>query len=735
MASQKTTLLASRPRDHRCLKGSQMAIRPAPHIHRPHHVARTSAVALLLAGGLVAATLPSAARASAASGTASSTGTAHPTLRDHGGELALAVPGGSGAPGYVVEVRKAPFQITTVRDGQTVAQTTAATQSSGGPADFHTAAGWATATSVQAARWNDGALDLTLATTVPGDTVAYTLTPTADRYHVTFSVQGTAPADQVGSNYLTAASGHWYGQGETTTAGGGPYTQQPWPLDSGTEQDTAMAPAEYQMTDPFWFTQRATGIYVDTDDVMDVSMNAVKAGVFGYDLTGSTSMDATVFVERTPQDVYDDYIGITGVPEKSDATPAEFAEPLWNSWAQSYTAVSEDSILAYATALHSAGVPGQAIEVDDGWMSHYGDSTFNSKFPTPKAMSDEIHAMGYKFGLWETLWINNDATNYAYAASHGYLLKSKADPTQPCNVTWWNGTAGIVDLANPAARAWYQGQLQNLQQTDGVDGFKFDTRFYDESCATYPGYTAQDYLTLGAQFTDQFDQQGAGVRIHWTGSQKYGFVTREIDKETDFNALQTGVSQDLAISTIGYPFVETDMIGGSESQPPPTKQVLVRWAQAAALMPLMYSSTSPLGVSNAAGSQTYDQQTVDLYTAAIKLHERLAPYVQKQVAQALKTDEPIMKPLFFDFPSDQAGYTISDEWLLGDSLLAAPVVTGDTSRSIHVPPGRWYDVLRHRVVTGPTELTGYSASLAQTPMFVRLGTADTASLLAAVAAR
>lgn len=702
-----------------------MALRSVRRVTNPSSLARTSAVALLLVGALTAATLPDAA--TAASGTA---GPAGPVLHQHDGELALDVPGGADAPGYVVEIREAPFQITTTRGGQTVMRTTAASGTSGGPADFHTAAGWATATSVQAASWHNGTLDLTLASTAPGDTVDYRLTPAGDRYQSGFSVVGTTPADQVATHYVVSASGHWYGQGETTTTTGGPYTQQPWPLDSGTEEDTAMAPAEYQMTDPFWFTQRGTGLWADTDGVMDVAMN-VQPGVFGYTLTSSSSLDETTFVERTPRQVYDDYIGITGTPSKLEATPSEIAEPLWNSWAQSYTAVSEDSVLDWATTLHNAGVPGQAIEVDDGWMSHYGDFTFNSKFPTPKAMSDEIHAMGYKFGLWVTLWINNDAANYTYAAEHGYLLKSKTDPSQPCDVTWWNGTAGIVDLANPAARAWYQGLLRQVAQTYGVDGFKFDTRFFDDSCAPYPGYTANDYLTLGAQFTAQFDQQGAGVRIHWTGSQKYGFVTREIDKGTDFGSLQAAVAQDLAISTIGYPFVETDMIGGSLADPPPTKQVLVRWAQAAALMPLMYSSTSPLGVSNPYGSQQYDQQTVDLYTAAAKLHERLAPYIEQQVSRALKTDEPIMKPLFFDFPNDQAGYTVNDEWLLGDSLLAAPILTDGTTRDIHVPPGRWYDVEHHRVVAGPTELTGYSADLTQTPIFVRLGTPDTGSLLAA----
>jgi alpha-glucosidase (family GH31 glycosyl hydrolase) len=574
---------------------------------------------------------------------------------------------------------------------------------------------------VQHAAWHDGVLDLTLATTVAGDTIDYRITPSPDRYRVNWKVQGSTPADQVATHYRVAASGHWYGQGEAQTDDGGPYTQQPWPLDSGAVHDPTMAPAEYLMTDPFWFTQRGSGLWVDTKDVMDVSMNAVQAGVFGFAVTGQEAMDDTVFVERTARDVYQDYVGIAGHPTKSDATATEYAKPLWNTWAQSYTAVSQDSVLAYAQGLHAAGVPGHTIQIDDGWSTHYGDFDFNSKFPDPKGLSAQVHAMGYNFGLWVTLWINNDATNYAYAAQHGYLLKSTADPTKPCSVDWWNGTAGIVDLANPAARAWYEGQLQDLEKTYDVNGFKFDTRFFDESCAPYPGYTALDYIKLGAQVTDEFDQQGAGVRLSWTGSQKYGFVIREVDKGTDWGSLQAGIDQAMAISTIGYPFVETDMIGGSEGQPPPTKQVLVRWAQAAALMPLMYSSTSPLGVSNDAGSQSYDAQTVALYTAAAKLHGLLAPYLEAQVARAVKTGEPIMKPLFFDFPSDQASYSIKDEWLLGDALLAAPVLTDATSRNVHLPPGLWFDVLRDRLVRGGITLTNYHAALDQTPMFVRLG--------------
>jgi hypothetical protein len=87
-----------------------------------------------------------------------------------------------------------------------------------------------------------------------------------------------------------------------------------------------------------------------------------------------------------------------------------------------------------------------------------------------------------------------------------------------------------------------------------------------------------------------------------------------------------------------------------------------------------------------------------------------------------------------DWPaSDAAGYDIDDEWLLGDSLLAAPLVTEAPNRDVHVPPGRWHDVTRSREAVGPTTLRGYSAGLDETPVFVRLGRPGTGALLRAVA--
>jgi alpha-glucosidase (family GH31 glycosyl hydrolase) len=630
-------------------------------------------------------------------------------------------------PAYQIVIAKQRFQISVRRGGRTVLATT-----NTNAIDFNGPKGWTTATAVRKATWSGGVLDLRVATTDPAATLRVKVTPAADRYRVDSTVEG-ATATSTGMHFDMASAGHWYGHGEARTEGGGdPLTTQPWPLDTAKVVDDQFGPASYLMIDPFWFTQSATGIWFDTRNLMSVSLGKYAAGVAGMEVTESRTFAATFFVESTPRAVYDDYIGVTGLPAKSDAEPYQYETPLWNSWAQFYTRVDQPGFLDYVRRLHAAGVPGHTMSLDDGWASHYGDFTFNSKFPDPRAMADEVHRLGYRFGLWVTLWVNLDADNYKVAKEKGYLLKSKTDPSQPCTVTWWNGKAGIVDLGNPDAKAWYEGQLRSLQKAYGVDGFKFDTRFFDEQCATAPGHVVDDYIKLGAQLTDQFDQQGVGVRIHWTGSQQHGFVTREIDKGTGWGSLQAAVKQDLAISTIGYPFVETDMVGGSLSQAPPTKDVLIRWAQAAAAMPLIYASTSPVRVYDFVNKKwvDYDAETAKLYTRALKIHQRLSPYILKQVKRTLKTGAPIMQPLFFEYPSDQAAYTITDEWLLGDSLLAAPLLSPGTSRDIHLPPGTWYDVARGKVVRG--DLRAYPADLGTLPLFVRTGTSDTSSLIAAL---
>lgn len=641
------------------------------------------------------------------------------SVKQRPGAVTVGVKGGTG---YEVRLDRRSFAITTSRRGRTVLDT------AGGGLRFRVGEAAQHATQLLSARFDGTVLHATVATSSAAHRIALELTPQEDRYRLEWSVEG-AGASALGLVYDLASAGRWYGHGEASTPQGGPYTDQPWPLDAGNVHDPDFGPASYLMIDPFWYTSSGAGLYVDTGAAMDVAINDGSDGLGRFTTSEPGAYRATVFVESTPFAVYRDYIGIAGRPAKSDATYEQYQKPMWNSWAQFYTAVDQASLLAYAEGLRANGLDGHTVQLDDKWESNYGNMTFDpAKFPDPRGMSDRIHELGFDMGLWVTLWINLDSTNYRYAADHGYLLESKDQPGTPCTVTWWNGTAGIVDVSNPEAKAWYVANLRKLMADYRIDGFKFDTRFFDDRCRTRAGLERKDYQRLGAELADQFDLQGAGIRVHWTGAQRHGFVIRQVDKGTGWGSLQAAVKQNLALSTIGYPFVETDMIGGSLGQPPPAKEVLVRWAQAAALMPLMYSSSSPLGVREV----TYDAETVALYRAAIRRHERLAPYIWAQVRHSLATGDPIMRPLFFEFPADRRTFALDDEWMLGPAVLAAPVVRTGTARDVYLPAGTWYDVSRGRAVRGPRLLTGYAAPLGTAPVFVRLGARGASAALRAL---
>ena len=676
---------------------------------------------------------------------------------DSGAALTLTRRASKDAPGYTLTVAKQPFQLTTRRDGQTVLATTgdsataaAARFVSGGTSYY--------ATRVTSASWKHGVLTLDVATTDPGYDIAYRITPKADRYAVHWDVTDPRTTSSVGGDFALASAGHWYGQGLAVTEDGGPYSDQPWPLDSGHVSDHQLGPFDYFVNDPFWFTQRGTGMWVDTDDVMFVDINSsTNPGVGSFLVTNNTrsndganpnpsqvgesrSYDAVMFVESDPRAVYEDYVGIAGHPQKSDTTALQYRTPMWNDWGDLADGVTQDSFLNYVRTIHDAGLPGHTMELDDGWALGYADHEFTatSKFPDPKAMIDQVHSLGYDFGLWDTFYSNRSGSRasdlWPFEDANHYLLQAFSNPipagtNSSCTATWFGGgnraQPGLTDLGNPAAHAWLASEINGLASKYGIDGWKFDTGVFDPRCKPYPGLDKQDYMKLGADFVDHYNMTGQGyITSAWTGIQRYGFATDSIDKEADNDGLAAAAHQALSISTIGYPFTEMDMIGGSDdSDPPnsPTKQVLVRWAQAEALTPLMMGSVNPT---------RYDKETVDDYRAAIKLHEKLWPYEMQQVRRAVATGEPIEKPIFFDYPQDQASYTIGDEWLYGDSLLAAPVLADVSSRSIHLPPGRWFDVLHHRVVQG--DIADYPVTLADVPLFVRLGTRDTGELIGAL---
>jgi alpha-D-xyloside xylohydrolase len=102
-----------------------------------------------------------------------------------------------------------------------------------------------------------------------------------------------------------------------------------------------------------------------------------------------------------------------------------------------------------------------------------------------------------------------------------------------------------------------------------------------------------------------------------------------------------------------------------------------------------------------------------------RVHLRLFPYLWTYAKALVSTGRPIQRALGLAYPT--LGVHPDDEYLLGDELLVAPVVTrGATSRTLTLPPGRWLDFWTGEAHDGPGPLT-VPAPLETIPLFLREG--------------
>ena len=108
----------------------------------------------------------------------------------------------------------------------------------------------------------------------------------------------------------------------------------------------------------------------------------------------------------------------------------------------------------------------------------------------------------------------------------------------------------------------------------------------------------------------------------------------------------------------------------------------------------------------------------------VKLRYELMPYIYTAARESYDTGISICRPLYYDYPEVNNAYRYEDEYMFGDEILVAPVLTagknGLTDRKIWLPEGKWFDVCRNKVVDGNREFVD-SYKQTEIPYFYKVG--------------
>jgi alpha-glucosidase len=370
--------------------------------------------------------------------------------------------------------------------------------------------------------------------------------------------------------------------------------------------------------------------------------------------------------------------------------------PQYNLWIELQYNPNQKDVLHYTKKVFENGWPAGVLMIDDNWSNYYGEFDFDkAKFPDAKRMIAQLHDEGFKVMVWICPFISSDSKEYRELLSKKYLLldnEGDKDRTwesarKPLLIHWWNGYSAGLDLTNPGAKQWLINKLHFLQEKYGVDGFKLDAGdpyFYNVgNLISYKKVTPNDQCTEWAKIGLEFPLNE--YRAMWKMGGK-PLVERLADKSHTWGDLRTLIPNTIAQQLLGYTFTCPDMIGGGNftSFQPGSRidqKLIVRSAQVHALMPMMQFSAAPWRI--------LDSVHLKAINKSVKLRQQYLPYIISVLRRAAHTGEPALRPLAYNYPTK--GYEqIEDEFLMGDDMLVAPVITDKNERNVTLPPGTWY---------------------------------------------
>ena len=340
----------------------------------------------------------------------------------------------------------------------------------------------------------------------------------------------------------------------------------------------------------------------------------------------------------------------------------------------------------------------------------------------------------------------------------------------------------VYDAFSAEARAIYWKYLKKLYDY-GTDAWWMDSTDPDffnprESDYQHP-VTGGTWRSLRNAFpletvrgiyqAQRKDDRGKRVfimtRSAFAGQQHYGSNMWSGDVASSWDMLRKQIPAGLSFTLTGNPNFNTDIGGffcgsyntqgaGSAPQNPQFQELYMRWMQYGLFCPVFRSH----GADAPREIWQFGKKGEPVYDAIeqmIRLRYRLIPYIYSIANQVTTNNESYMRPLFSDFAADKKVWDMTDEFMFGRSILAAPIVeaqytqekiikedamTGWNRKELTVDNGQrtvdwtatkratkylpkgavWYDFWTGKPYKGGQNVT-LETSLNRVPMFVRAG--------------
>ena len=450
---------------------------------------------------------------------------------------------------------------------------------------------------------------------------------------------------------------------------------------------------------PFYITNRGYGVLVDdTGDVsFEVGSEQVERVQFSVE---DERMTYYVIAGPTPLDVIRRYTGLTGRPP----LPPAWSFGLWLSTSFN-TNYDEETTSSFIQGMADRDIPLNVFHYDCFWMKGFNWCDFewdHEMFPDPEGMLSRYHKRGLKICCWLNPYVAQASPMFDEGMENGYFIMQTDGSVWQSDL--WQGGLAIVDFTNPAAREWYREKLRRIMRM-GVDCFKTDfaeripvrgVKYFDGSDPLHM-HNYYTYLYNEAVYSLIAEERGEDQAVVFARSGTVGSQKLPVhwggDNFATYISMAETLRGGLSLASSGFGFWSHD-ISGFESTAP--AHVYKRWCQ----FGLLSSHSRLHGSGSYRVPWLFDEESCVVLSKFTHLKCRLMPYIYQKAVEATETGAPVMRPMYMEFPDDPGCDTLDRQYMLGDSILVAPVFREDGQADYYLPAGKWTHLLDGRQVEG-----------------------------------
>jgi alpha-D-xyloside xylohydrolase len=482
---------------------------------------------------------------------------------------------------------------------------------------------------------------------------------------------------------------------------------------------------------PFYVTTGGYGILVDTARYATFYCGGkVRKGAKANAANPGKFQEATeVLVEVPEADGVDVYV--FGGPSMREAVQRYVLfsgggplPPRWGlgMWYRVKSDYGQDDTLKLAAEFREHRIPCDVIGLEPGWQTHAYSCTYvwSKKFPDPAQFLKDMEAKQYRLNLWEHAFTHPDSP------IHQALLPRSGD------YEVWGGV--VPDFLDPQARHIFSDYHEKEHLALGVSGYKLDE--CDNSDFTgnwsWPELSAFPSGADGEQMHCLFGQQYQQTLLEAFARRKqrtYGLVRSSGALAAPYPFVLYSDLYDhrefvRGVVNMGF----SGLLWTPELRNAVNTEDLIRRLQSVVLSPMAlingwYIKNPPWKqvdrAKNNADELMPDWEQVEAKCREVmELRMRLIPYLHAAFVKYHRTGLPPFRALVMDYPGDPATWAIEDQYLIGDSLLAAPAFAGQQSREVYLPEGEWHHFWSGERYTGKQKVR-IEVPLEQVPLFVK----------------